>query len=481
MKVDALQALSDPGGVRPLAARWAIETDLVLESAAHLGGGSSDTADMVVLRDSRTGRPLLPGTSTAGALRSHLADVLRGYRANEDPRVADLFGGARGDDLGRQSPLVVFDSHGVFPARHAVEIRDGVQIDTTRGTAEDRKKFDLEVLPVGTRFPLRFDLMVPEANSEGELVSLLVTALAGLSSGDIGLGARRSRGLGMVRTATWWAVRHSLASRSGWMDWLLSDHASSINRDAAGASDAADACRDASPDLVLQHQDDRRRRVVAEVELCLKGALLVRSAPVSPDAPDAAHLQSAGRSVLPGTSLVGALRNRALRIAHVVRLRHRDAPQWVERLFGPRMAGINGTASSDLHASRLRVAEAVVDDGTRTRPTRVRIDRFTHGVVPSALLDEEIEQSGRARVRMELRDPRPGELGLLALLLKDLLGGDIAIGGTAAVGRGFVQGSATLRLEDGREMILDPSRPADASIDRAIEELWKAPVLRGAT
>lgn len=487
MNVEAIQALSDPGGVRPLAARWTIEADLVLESAAHFGGGSGDAADMVVLRaqalgsaNARTGVPLLPGASIAGALRSHLADVLAGYRTNEDPRVADLFGGTRGDDLGRQSPLVVFDSLGILPEGHSVEIRDGVQIDAALGTAEDHKKFDLEVLPAGTRFPLRFDLLVPATDSETELVSLLVTALAGLSSGDIALGARRSRGLGMARAAAWWAVRHDLASREGWTQWLLSDHASPISR-GASASDAASACMGASPDLALRQHHDQRRRVVAEIDLCLKGALLVRSAPVSPDAPDAAHLQSAGGSVLPGTSLVGVLRSQALRVAGIARQTQGDAERWGERLFGPRMAGTTRTASAPLHASRLRVAEAVIEDGSRARPTRVRIDRFTHGVVQGALFDEEIEERGRARVRMELRDPHPGELGLFALLLKDLLSGEVAVGGTAAVGRGVLGGTAALRLEDGREVLLDPARRADASIDNAIQELWSSPVLGGTT
>jgi CRISPR/Cas system CSM-associated protein Csm3 (group 7 of RAMP superfamily) len=477
---NAIQVLSDPGGLRPLAARWTIETDLVLESAAHLGGGSGDAADMVVLRDARTGGPLLPGTSTAGALRSHLADVLGGYRTNEDSRVAGLFGGARGDDLGHQSPLIVFDSLGFLAEGHALEVRDGVQIDAARGIAEDHKKFDLEVLPAGTRFPLRFDLLVPRTDSETELVSLLVTALAGLSSGDIAIGARRSRGLGMARAEAWWAARYDLTSRAGWMEWLLSDHTGSIRR-GRGSSNAANACREALPDLVLAQHDDRRRRAVAEINLSLRGAVLVRSAPVAPDAPDAAHLQSAGQSVLPGTSLVGVLRNQALRIASLVRQEQGDAERWVERLFGPRMTGTTRSNSVPIHASRLRVSEAVIENGTRTRPTRVRIDRFTQGVVPGALFDEEVEERGRARVRMELRDPRPGEFGLLALLLKDLLSGDIAVGGTAAVGRGIVGGSATLRLEDGWKVPLHPTQPVDASIDRAIQELWSSPVLGGTT
>lgn len=479
MSTGAIEGIRDPGGVRPIAARWAIEADLVLESATHLGGGAGDSADMVILRDVRTGGPLLPGTSIAGALRSHLADVLGGYQSAEDSRVSRLFGSPRENDLGGQSPLIVFDSVGNPPQGSGVEIRDGVQIDIARGTAEDRKKFDLEVLPAGTRFPLRFDQLVPAVEDEAELLSLLVTALDGLSRGDVALGARRSRGLGMARANAWWAVRHDLTSRAGWIRWVLSRHVHPTGRAGSGTSDAAEACKAAAPTLTLQRYEDQRRRVVVEADLSLKGALLVRSAPATPDAPDAVHLQSGGRSVLPGTGLAGVLRTQALRIASVVRDRYGDSGLWVEELFGPRMVGVTRAASSPLYASRLRIAEAAIENGTRTRGTRVRIDRFTHGVVPGALFEEEIEQLGRVRVRMELREPRPGELGLLVLLLKDLLGGDAAVGGSSAVGRGVFTGKATLRMEDGRELTLDPARPADPSIERAIREFWDMPAQGG--
>jgi CRISPR/Cas system CSM-associated protein Csm3 (group 7 of RAMP superfamily) len=473
--------LSDPGGVRPIVARWIVEGDLILESATHLGGESGDATDIVVLRDARTGRPLLPGTTIAGALRSYLADVLGGYGSEEDPRIPQLFGAARGDDMGHQSPLVVFDSLGTLPEGHSVEIRDGVQINLARGTAEDRKKFDLEVLPAGTRFRLRFDLLIPTADQEEELLNLLVTALGGLSSGEIALGARRSRGLGAVRTEGWRSVRYNLSSREGWISWILSDAESPTDRNEKDHVHPAAACQAARPGLVLRGYEDRRRRIVADLNLCLKRPLLVRSAPMSADAPDAAHVQSAGRSVLPGTSLAGVFRNQALRIAQIVRQTQGDAALWVEHLFGPRMEGTENAASTRLKASRLRISESAIDQGTRARQTRVRIDRFTQGVVPGALFDEEVEHAGTLHVRVELRNPQPGELGLLILLLKDLLGGYFAVGGTSAVGRGVMQGTASLRLENGSEVSLDPGKPADPRVDSAIQELWDLPSIGGCT
>lgn len=479
MTTIAQTMLSDPGGVRPIVARWTITGDLVLETTTHLGGGAGDVADMILVRDARTGAPLLPGTSIAGAVRSHLADVLGGYHSPEDARVSSLCGGARGDDLGAQSPLIVFDSLGTLPDHHAPEIRDGVQIDAARGVAEDHKKFDLEVLPAGTCFPLRFDLVVSQGEQESELLALLIAALDGLSCGDIALGARRSRGLGAARCMKWKVKRYDLSSRDGWLGWLLTDIDEPSPESASEAADVREACERALGGRTLRMQD-RRRRILFDLEVNATGGVLVRSAPAVPDAPDAAHIRSAGRSVLPGTSLAGVLRKQAMRIARVVRAQKGDAEKWVERLFGPRMEGVADVDNRALRASKLRVSEGIVEEGTRSRPSRVRIDRFTQGVVPGALFDEEPEHGGRVRLRLELREPASGELGLVLLALKDLLTGEIAVGGTSAVGRGRFNGTATMHTEDGRSVKLDPDRPADAAVEQAISELWSAPVLGGA-
>jgi CRISPR/Cas system CSM-associated protein Csm3 (group 7 of RAMP superfamily) len=469
--------LSDPGRVRPVAARWVVTADLILESAIHLGAGRGDTADMVLLRDARSGAPLLPGTSLAGALRSYLADVLGGYGGGEDSAVARLFGSARGDDSGSQSPLIVFDSIGKLSEHWTIEIRDGVQIETSRGIAGDHKKFDFEVVPAGTIFPLRFDLVVPEVASEGELLRLLVQALSGLTDGDISIGLRRSRGLGSVRARRWRAVRYELQSKEGWIEWIRSEWEQPL-WDANSTFDTPrQACKHAWQSLEFKEFEDRRRRIVVEAELVATGGLLIRSAPVEPGAPDAVHLQSGGRSILPGTSTAGALRPRALRIAGVVRNGKRDAERWVERLFGPKMEGTARDKDTPLRASRLRISESLVEDGKRMRPSRVRIDRFTQGVVPGAQFDEEPDYHGRVHLRMELRTPQRGEMGLLVLLIKDLLTGEIAVGGTGAVGRGRFGGRATLRLEDGRSVYLEPHAPANSVVDQAIEAFWSEPVL----
>jgi CRISPR/Cas system CSM-associated protein Csm3 (group 7 of RAMP superfamily) len=478
--------MAGPGRERPLASRWVLCASLVAEGPLHLGGEAETIVDAPILRDRVDGAPLLTGASLAGALRSHLGDVVAGYRQPEPAAVAELFGGARGDDEGAQSPLMVFDGLGRLPEGTAPEIRDGVAIDPATGTAEEHKKFDIEVLPAGTRFPLHFELLILAGVDEKRLLALLAATLEGLESGDVALGARTSRGYGRCRAAGWTARRFDLTARDGWLAWLVTEPAPRIAPTPAPEPDEGDrptwslreALRRAWPSAAdLPTLDDRRRRFRAELDLRWPhGGLLVRSPGREPGDADATQLHSGGDPVLPGTSLAGALRTRALRIARLVCGAHGDAR--VEALFGP-PPGASGRGSPrgrELFASRLTVGESRLEGRCLLQGTRIRIDRFTGGVVDGALFDEQPLYRGRGRVTLEIREPEPGEVGLLLLVIKDLLTGDLPLGGTGSVGRGVTRGTATLTWPEAGEsphtLRWDPeARVSEAEAERLNAEV----------
>lgn len=472
---DALRVLAGPGGVRKISARWVFCADLVLVSPAHFGGGGDDLADMMLLRDARSGLPLLPGTSIAGALREYLQTVLAGHayrigdeRFTEDSRVEMLFGGAKGDEEGSQSPLIVFDSV-VRPHDEKLgvptEIRDGVHIDGPSGVAADHKKFDYEVLPAGTTFPLRFELLISDLDREAELVNLLVTCLDGLRPGEIAFGARRTRGFGRVRARDWRVHRFDLTTRDGWLTWLCTHPEEPFPAGSPARRETAKSVRTAVREVFGERLpgelEDKRSRVLVTAELEVAGPMMIGSPGSEADDPDRTHIHSGGKPVLPATSLVGAMRNRALRIARLVRDEYGDAEAWVDRLFGyvpaeetDQVDGVEGFDKNAVGAevsrlarsSRLIVSEGIIENGESYRPTRVSIDRFTQGVVKHKLFDEQPHHGGTVRVNFELRDPYPGELGLLLLVLKDLFDGDLPLGGTTGIGRGLVKGTGTLRF-----------------------------------
>lgn len=462
-----MNPLADAMPPRRMEVRWVICGILTLETAIHLGGVGSERVDMPVLRDPQYGKPLLLGTTLTGALRSALADRLVGYLTNEPPDVANLFGACRGDDNGSQSPLIVFDAIGELPANQGIEIRDGVAIDPVSGIAEDHKKYDYEVLPAGTTFPLRIDLVLPapvNTNSahpltEKALLTTLATALDSFTHGEVAFGARRSRGLGKVR-AVWFARRFDLSSAPGWLEWILSDHQQpfAIRPDQLGICNAIEAAAPADlHPIELAH--DKRKRIVIDLDLHVVHDILVRSPSTEPSAPDVTHLHSSGSPILPGTSLAGVMRAHALRIARLVRGRKNDAEWWIDCLFGPRSEGQRPTNRSGTWASRVRISESRLTNSHKQTQTRVAIDRFTQGTIPTALFNEQSDVAGRATVQVELWNPKEGELGLLLLVLKDLLNGWLPVGGTASVGRGILHGQATITWHYG-----DGSNPRSATI-----------------
>lgn len=475
---------------RGLAARWVLTAALRLETAAHFGCQGNSALDMPILRCAKTGQPLLPGTSLGGALRAYLLDRLadeqNDWEGIDRQEVAKVFGGVRADDDGFQSPLIVFDSLGTLPPDSvSTEVRDGVMIETATGTAADHKKFDFEVLPPGTTFDLRLDLLVPARADEAELFSLLVASLEGLSNGDVCIGLRRSRGLGELSCRNWMARRYDLSAQQGWLDWIACDH---IQRsgERSGLS-VRDAILSAMPTgSVLHDVADNRRRTIIEADAAILGDLLIRSPNADAGGPDVRHLRSGGQPVLSGTSLTGVIRAQAVRIVRLVHdLSSEDAEEcWIGRLFGPCKDRAGKATDFQPQASRLRVSERPVTNGVSQRLTRVAIDRFTQGVVPAALFDEQPHVGGTVQLRFVLRNPHDGEVGLLLLVLKDLLTGQLPVGGTSSVGRGLLLGQRlTVRDSHGSEPIevtfdLVEARsgrvPSSDELNRRVQEFVQA-------
>lgn len=176
---------------RGVTERLFITGQLELQTPTHFGNGDKGAkTDMPLLRDAWDNKtPLLTGSSIAGALRNYLREYENGYGVAEQKkghlRAERLFGHLRGnpgdDDLSSvESWLMVDDALGEPPPKGIVrtELRDGVTIQPDTRTAEDGKKYDIELLAAGTIFPLHFELWLNEIHQD--LLESLALALKGL-------------------------------------------------------------------------------------------------------------------------------------------------------------------------------------------------------------------------------------------------------------------------------------------------------------
>lgn len=194
------------------------EFRLTCRTGLHIGAGkSADLAgsDLPVLRDA-AGRPLVPGSSLRGVLRSGVEaiwlslglDAVRSLTGEEYPDssgdfaqrwremtlIERLFGrvAEKRGAFSYGSRLQISDA--VVEKDVAVELRDGVGIDRETRTAGTGVKFDLEVVPAGTSFAGRIRFKNP-ADYE---IGLLAQALWMLNEGGLLLGGKSARGLGWV-------------------------------------------------------------------------------------------------------------------------------------------------------------------------------------------------------------------------------------------------------------------------------------------
>lgn len=435
---------------RSLKERWGITGTLILETPTHFGNGDADPlVDLPLLFDEVKGRPLLLGTSIAGALRNYLREIEFGYGQAEDPNsiVTRLFGGVReGDEDGEQSSLIIDDAIGTSAG---VELRDGVMIIPETRTAEDSKKFDMQLLAAGTTFPLRFELLISEDSQS--MRNALVTALLGFEKGKITIGARKRRGFGQCSVKDWQVIKYDLSTKQGLLDWLGSDYGFHNAKPIDG--------KDLETLLNAKVQStDKRSFAHLTATFAIHGTMMIRSGFGDSDTgPDTVHLHSRRpgkktQPVLPGTSLAGVLRHRALKIARTLTNNNKEISQeFVDSVFGKSEMKADDTNAK---ASRITIKETEIENTSSLVVTRVKIDRFTGGAFESALLSEQPvigkPDTKGVTIDLHLRNPSESELGLLLLLLKDLWTGDLPIGGESGIGRGRLKGlSATLKTQHG--------------------------------
>jgi CRISPR/Cas system CSM-associated protein Csm3 (group 7 of RAMP superfamily) len=420
-------------GARQIEKRIVVEGRLQLLTPAHLGNGDGDeVVDLPLLVDAYDGKsPVLTGSSIAGALRSYLAGCSPQARAAS----VKLFGGVKGDDKGLQSPLIVEDARGTFAG---IERRDGVKLEATSRTATDKALFDLHLWRAGTTFPVRVELLIHRGDDEATLRKALATALGGFDDerAPITIGARKHRGYGRATVMEWRVHEYDLMQPQQLCEWIK-----------AGGKDLPDKPQTDLKQLSATAYTDERDVFVLDAQFTLDGSLLIRSGGGTDDiGPDMVHLRSwqVGQDkpvpILSGTSLAGALRARALKIANTIG--RENAAELVNGMFGPEIKpGVKP------RASRIFVEEHVIDGGEATLvQSRVSIDRFTGGARDMALFNEQ-PLWGKAQIKIKLRliDPRDAEIGLLLLVLKDLWTGDLPLGGESSVGRGRLRGlSATI-------------------------------------
>ena len=396
--------------------RIVYRVELLFVSPISVSSGYEGMTDSDVLRD-YDGNPFISGSSIAGAFRAYVQSKNNGN---------DIFGFANDED-GKMSPVFISD---LKFNKSETDIRDSVALDDNKITKEGAK-FDFEVLQGNSKGYFYIELTIREKDNEELLVSTLNEIFNGIHLKEIRLGNNKTRGYGIIDIDQ---IKKREFTNNNFFDYK-------------------DCYREPFWKKNVKAYDldysTKGHMVSIEVPLSLKGGISIRKYAVKKNAPDFEHITDHGCPVIPGTSIMGALRHR---IKEIIKELDKDSlyglypNKMIDEMFG-------FVSGKDAHISGVIVDEMVIEGAKALEMTRTGISRFENSARNGALYKEKTYVDGTFTLRLSVCKENPNVewiIGILLLAVKDLQNGFLAVGGQTSIGRGIFEANGPLTI-DGEE------------------------------
>ena len=519
------------------------ELTVHLETASPLHSGGIDEAvdrarpskkrETVPRRFARdgAGHPVLTGRSVKGAVQAACKKYF------DETRDSHLWGGL--SNQGAWASALTFhtvDLHDAkdFPGRgdgpggaSGLPTRMGIAIDRYWGAAGDTALFEHEYVPAGRPLTLTITAQagsMPENRpddpgapfggvsecrpvTEDDVERLFSIILGVLKSERVSFGGRRNAGWGRVRpikqsdSERFWVLTGApLGTRDGLLSWLGNDCGEDM-------SERIEPIECGEPDRVRINigWNSPTGILVADPRLSRVESSDERNDPRDEDDPDelvpTRHLRSGpGENapiVLPGSSVRGALRSRASRIARtVLAARHASVNDWSDTNVHDQLAHDPDLVQRLFGSTERRGALTVLDtlassNGSTRLITHNAGDRWTGGVAEGTLYGEEVHDAewknivleldlkalsnndnrrgGTQRSRPEDDNLRRAAWCLLGLVLAELATGTLPLGSRGTRGLGQVEvtritvtGGRSIGIGD--QLFSAPSKGAGESV-----------------
>lgn len=434
--------------------RYELTIPVELTSELHIGGVDpvpDRDGEGTVIRFNRNGlkEPTIPGRSIRGAVREACNALREERKSEDDPLAADdgIFSDSNweslwGDNLAhhegnspddvlpvRRSALTF---HAVsFPADQPMTTRHGVGIDRTTGAASDGALYEHEFLPRGTKFDIRItaegrdgeqkedDDKEPQNDKQSDGIpgpapfksvkKLLEVIVDVLTSGAVCLGGRTGSGQGTIQVIEPKLRRTGKTTDAGALTAPAAVLDALIGEDEEGTpiplelggwtleEPARIKITWWSPTGIFVAEDEKltkRRKTAKEDENKEKGINEEVHEVVYPLRDPSEEWEKA-QLLIPGTSIRGALRSRASRIARTVLAARDDFKPLASHDIHEQIAAEPNLVRYMFGCAEYRGAVTVhdclsTDPGKCIEVTHNAIDRWTGGVIDGGLFTEAV-------------------------------------------------------------------------------------------
>lgn len=376
--------------------------------------GSADRDSNSVLKDPLTRLPFIQASGISGILRAASLEVNGPVITNR------LFGENCDSNTDGESSIILSDGN-FYRESLKFELRPRVHIDPVSGTSSASlisgtsikagHKFETEAIGTGSEF--YFTAYLFDDSLKGSFESLL----SEIKEEHVQFGGQKSNGFGFVEVTSILHREFNMCSEKDRAAWADEEN---------------------QPLSDITNKLEKAARSVLAYEITLncrtEGTLLVKGIATDKfgyDTPSTESIKnSEGSFIVPGSSIKGTLKNRMTYIA-----KHMGVESILTDAFG-KEAEKNNTGST----GSLLVHDAIVTDSTEKERTRIKIDKFTGGVVYKGTFKEQ-EVSGGLTIKISIsrnRDSR-SVAALTLLALRDLASGVFNLGSGYNIGRGFIE------------------------------------------
>jgi len=399
--------------------------------------------------DNSTGKFYIPGSSIAGAFRNYYENYINNCKQDKNK----LFGDS---DTG-MSKIICYDAFTAnISGQQIISSRPGLRIDRRKLTGaysfsvgkKVGSKFKRHFLNDGVRFIFVFELNNYNDGEDFENIKRqFELLLAAFAAGDILLGSNKMIGFGRFKVNSVHKTEYNLCEYKDVFNYLLKQkHYIDIT------------------ELILNN-NNYSKNVRFKIKAKTTTPILVKDEVVrSSGEPDGINIKNSNNEyIIPGSSLKGALRARAEKLAKTF--------SWIDSDLLTNIFGVESNNEDEAHISRFVCYDTIIKNATPGIYNKIKIDYFTGGVQQHALVSEETVM-GDIEIECAFNtfglEQYDKEIGLLLLVLRDLCTENLNVGGGFAVGRGYIKAN-TLELIHGRRMIYDFNSP-----DKLVEQQFNS-------
>ncbi len=458
----------------------------------HMGGGEAGvTVDQTFFRNAN-GDIVIPGTSIAGVLRNEAIKIAPYFgfdevckSIEEKPEgycncpVCKMFGSLNFSQSEKNDPNFSSSKLWIYDAplqnKNEIEmiIRDGVGITRTTGSAarEERSKFNLEIIPRGAVFNFRMEIEEKINKMQEALLSQIMLQWL---DGECYIGSGISRGLGKMKLYDMEVYTLDLNDKSNLIKYLKSEE-----KIIAGKKE--NDWLEKVNDIHVKQENFKQQKIFKNSYVKFDLVFQFTGEMLTNDDFNASRMgydffpkREAGEFVLPGSSIKGAMRTQAERIARTIALNQcKNEKGFIESCPAcnpvSQSSDINSLTSCStlikhfysgkdyneekkdlclsckLFGSTISSGKLNINDAYLMGEPEIKIrdflaiDRFTGGGKEGAKFDAISLWKPAFNVKITLQNPKEWQLGWLFLLFKDLEDGLYNIGFGSNKGFGEVE------------------------------------------